>query len=84
MIPVFRNRVAIAIELIEEGSIVCGQMLTTLFFPPLPFLFQALTLVVIVVDIQFSVLITFVQGLVLGWGGLVAIYLITSSVREYR
>ena len=37
-----RNRVAIAIELIEEGSIACGQMLTTLFFPPLPFLFQVL------------------------------------------
>jgi len=58
-----RNRVAIAIELIEEGSIACGQMITTLFFPPLPFIFQ---------------------GLVLGWGTLVAIYLITSSVREYR
>ena len=39
-INILRNRVAIAIELIEEGSIACGQMITTLFFPPLPFIFQ--------------------------------------------
>ena len=39
-INISRNRVAIAIELIEEGSIACGQMITTLFFPPLPFIFQ--------------------------------------------
>ena len=44
----FRNRVAIAIELIEEGSIACGQMITTLFFPPLPFLFQVIPLLVVV------------------------------------
>lgn len=36
----FRNRVAIAIELIEEGSVACGQMLATLFFPPVPFILQ--------------------------------------------
>ena len=35
-----RNRVAIAIELIEEGSVACSQMLSTLFFPPLPFVLQ--------------------------------------------
>ena len=52
----FRNRVAIAIELIEEGSIACGQMLTTLFFPPLPFLFQVLTYVVVL----FVVVVVFV------------------------
>lgn len=41
MIPC-RDRVAIAIELIEEGSVACGQMMTTLLFPPLPFLLQVL------------------------------------------
>ena len=40
-----RNRVAIAIELIEEGSVACSQMLCTLFFPPLPFVLQGLVLV---------------------------------------
>ena len=58
-----RNRVAIAIELIEEGSVACGQMLSTLFFPPLPFL---------------------LQGLVLLWGFVVGVYLLTASSREYR
>ena len=84
----FRNRVAIAIELIEEGSIACGQMITTLFFPPLPFLFQVIPLLLVVllyaVYGQFSWREIFLQALVLGWGGLVAVYLITSSVREYR
>ena len=37
-----RNRVSLAIELIEEGSIACSQLLPTLFFPPLPFLLQVL------------------------------------------
>ena len=37
-----RNRVAIAIELIEEGSVACGHMISTLFFPPLPFVLQGL------------------------------------------
>ena len=58
-----RNRVAIAIELIEEGSVACSQMLCTLFFPPVPFL---------------------LQGVVLMWGMLVGVYLLTSSSREYR
>ena len=58
-----RNRVAIAIELIEEGSVACGQMLSTLFFPPLPFI---------------------LQGLVLLWGFVVGVYLLTASSREYR
>ena len=74
LIVTMRNRVAIAIELIEEGSVVsisthcvysidniysiyciyvdvyllhaihrsvaCGHMLSTLFFPPVPFLLQ--------------------------------------------
>ena len=83
----FRNRVAIAIELIEEGSIACGQMITTLFFPPLPFLFQVIPLLVVLLYAvygQFSWREIFLQALVLGWGGLVAVYLITSSVREYR
>ena len=40
-----RNRVAIAIELIEEGSVACSQMLCTLFFPPVPFVLQSLVLV---------------------------------------
>ena len=31
---------AIAIELIEEGSVACGNMVSTLFFPPLPFVLQ--------------------------------------------
>ena len=81
-------------------------MKATLFFPPLPFLFQVLFHPLFLfcfllfllflyamfccnnfnrTDDQFSTLIYFdVQGLVLGWGGLVATYLITASVREYR
>jgi len=58
-----RNRVAIAIELIEEGSVACSQMLCTLFFPPLPFV---------------------LQGVVLIWGFVIGIFLLTSSSREYR
>ena len=58
-----RNRVALAIELIEEGSVACSQMLATLFFPPLPFL---------------------LQGLVLFWGFIVGVFLLTASSREYR
>ena len=46
-IDILRNRVAIAIELIEEGSIACGQMITTLFFPPLPFIFQVCQFLVV-------------------------------------
>ena len=58
-----RNRVALAIELIEEGSVACSQMLATLFFPPLPFV---------------------LQGLVLLWGFVVGVFLLTASSREYR
>ena len=58
-----RNKVAIAIELIEEGSVACSQMLCTLFFPPVPFL---------------------LQGIVLLWGLVVGVFLMTSSSREYR
>ena len=41
----------------------CGQMLSTLFFPPLPFI---------------------LQGLVLLWGFVVGVFLLTASSREYR
>jgi choline transporter-like protein 2/4/5 len=33
----FRTRIKIAIELIEEASIAVGDMMSTLFFPIIPF-----------------------------------------------
>lgn len=37
-----RTRIKIAIELIEEASIAVGDMMSTLFFPIVPFLFQVM------------------------------------------
>ena len=37
---VFFCRIRIAIELIEEGSIAVGDIMSTLFFPVIPFLLQ--------------------------------------------
>ena len=39
-----RKRIKIAIELIEEGSIAIGHIMSTLFFPIVPFIWQALLL----------------------------------------
>ena len=39
-----RNRIKIAIELIEEGSIAVGHMMSTLFFLLVPFLWHLLLL----------------------------------------
>ena len=36
----FCSRIRIAIELIEEGSIAVGDIMSTLFFPVVPFLLQ--------------------------------------------
>jgi hypothetical protein len=39
--PIFSSlRLKIAIELIEEGSIAVGDIMSTLFFPLVPFVFQ--------------------------------------------
>ena len=35
-------RIKIAIELIEEGSIAVGDMMSTLFFPIIPFLMEVI------------------------------------------
>ena len=40
MVVTLRNRISIAIELIEEGSKACTQMCSTLYFPPVPFILQ--------------------------------------------
>jgi choline transporter-like protein 2/4/5 len=37
MLIFFRTRIKIAIELIEEASIAVGDMMSTLFFPIIPF-----------------------------------------------
>ena len=39
-----RKRISIAIELIEEGSIAVGHMMSTLFFPIVPFIWQSLVI----------------------------------------
>ena len=58
-----RKRVKIAIELIEEASISVGHMMSTLFFPLVPFIWQFLIIV---------------------WFVLVAIFLASSGVAEYK
>ena len=58
-----RKRVKIAIELIEEASISVGHMMSTLFFPLVPFIWQFLIIV---------------------WFVLVAIFLASSGVPEYK
>ena len=58
-----RKRVKIAIELIEEASIAVGHMMSTLFFPLVPFIWQFLIIV---------------------WFVLVAIFLASSGVAEYK
>ena len=58
-----RKRIKIAIELIEEGSIAVGHMMSTLLFPLVPFLWQFL---------------------IVGWFLLVAVYLASSGVAEYK
>ena len=40
-----RKRIKIAIELIEEGSIAVGHMMSTLFFPLVPFIWEFLIIV---------------------------------------
>ena len=44
-----RKRISIAIELIEEGSIAVGHMMSTLFFPIVPFVWQFLIIIWFVV-----------------------------------
>ena len=64
MILIFlRKRVKIAIELIEEASIAVGHMMSTLFFPLVPFVWQFLIIV---------------------WFVLVAVFLASSGVAEYK
>ena len=58
-----RKRVKIAIELIEEASIAVGHMMSTLFFPLVPFIWQFLIIV---------------------WFVLVAVFLASSGVAEYK
>ena len=40
-----RKRISIAIELIEEGSFAVGHMMSTLFFPIVPFIWQFLIII---------------------------------------
>ena len=58
-----RKRVKIAIELIEEASIAVGHMMSTLFFPLVPFVWQFLIIV---------------------WFVVVAVFLASSGVAEYK
>ena len=58
-----RKRISIAIELIEEGSFAVGHMMSTLFFPIVPFIWQFLITI---------------------WFVLVAVFLASSGVAEYR
>ena len=58
-----RKRISIAIELIEEGSIAIGHMMSTLFFPIVPFVWQFLVII---------------------WFVIVAVFLASSGVAEYR
>jgi len=44
-----RKRISIAIELIEEGSIAVGHIMSTLFFPIVPFIWQFLIIIWFVV-----------------------------------
>ena len=58
-----RKRISIAIELIEEGSFAVGHMMSTLFFPIVPFIWQFLIII---------------------WFVLVAVFLASSGVAEYK
>ena len=75
-----RQRICIAIALIQQGSKAVGQMYSTLLFPLIPFLLQ---LVSTEYDYQNFILLLFLQ-VVIGWFLLVSLYLTSSGEQEYR
>ena len=72
-----RQRICIAIALIQQGSKAVGQMSSTLLFPLIPFLLQLVS-----TDEINRIILLFLQ-IVIGWFLLVSLLITSSGEQEY-